>query len=170
MPGHMVVGRGNGAGPCTGGYLEWNFGPFNLAASQTAAVKLAFAAPCDLRLQRITWNFRQVAAGAVDTVAFWKNSTPVVSGATSLTSGSPPFDLDYLATSWSAPAGETTASSGTTLNTAAGARDISQGQYILMSYTTDANVDGTTSNNVDDMCVSFLFTMAGHVATDAERD
>lgn len=177
MPDHMVVGRGNCAGPVPGGYLLFNYGPRNLAASLNpgateagAVVILAFPVPCDMRLERIFWNFRQTS-GTANTVQFYVNSTPVVSGATKLSSFTNPFDFDYIGTSWLAPSGETIQASGGTLSTAAGARDLTQGQYILMAVTTDANTDGTTGNNMDDLTVSFLGVAMSHfVKTSTEND
>jgi hypothetical protein len=144
----MAIGRGNCAGPITGGYLMFNAGPLSVAASTTSKVVCAFPVPCAFRLERIGWNWRSASGATADTIDLFKNTTPVVSGGTRLHSGASPMDLDYITSSWVAPAGETIQTSGLTLSTVAGVRDVAQNQYLLASITTDATAGGLLDFNI----------------------
>jgi hypothetical protein len=117
-------------------------------ASKTDFIVAAFQAPCDMRLERISWNVNTLGAASGDVLKFLTHPTAIqTSGATSLLSAAS-VDWDAQPIDFAAPSGETAGASAVTLSTTAGVRDIAKGAFVFCAYTTDATavVAGTTLN------------------------
>lgn len=165
LSGPLVVGRGAFSGPLVGGPLIYPFGPFQVAISQTDLIGAACQAPCDMRLERITWSTRSASGAAADLIKFMSHPTAVqVAGATSLISAAS-VDLDANLTSFAAPSGEVVGSAGVTLSTALGIRDIVKNSFFFVAVTTDA-----TAGGVIDLNVIFTFFATGFSNVNSVND
>jgi hypothetical protein len=150
LPGYMAIGRNALSGPTIGGQIILPF-THALVASKTDFVIAAFQAPCDMRIERISWNVNTLGAAAANILKFVTHPTAAqLSGATTLLSNAVATSIDFDANpvDFVAPSGETAGASTLTLSTVAGVRDIAKGAFVLCAYTTDATavVAGTTLN------------------------
>ena len=98
----------------------------------------AFQAPCDMRLERISWFTNLTLGAASDLLFFLKHATAgQTSGATSLISTASQA-ITTTATDFIVPSGETIGTTTATISTTAGVRDIAKGNFVMLAYTTDA--------------------------------
>jgi hypothetical protein len=62
------------SGPVVGALVPFVLGPFTTAATVAAgAAEFGFTAPCDLRIQSVSWNF-MTAPGAASTLALYRHT------------------------------------------------------------------------------------------------
>lgn len=163
LPGHMVVGRGSFSGPVIGNYVTIPFGPKSLAAGGTGTDVpfFGFIAPCDMRIERISWNCRTASLANVS-LQFYKDPTDfdASSGATALLTAA--IDLDASSGANGSSYAEAAAGGATTL--VAAARNISKGDRVFAGYTYDVN--GTLT----DAAVMFTCFITGHINADPAND
>ena len=142
-------------GPQIGSQTLFSFGPVSPAAGSTDLVVVAFQAPCDMRLERLSWSCN-ASTGTGCTIKFAKHATaPQLSGSTNLLSATS-ADLDANNSDFVAPSGETAGANTATLNTTAGVRDIAKGVFVIATVTTDASTGA-----VPNLCVLFAVVING---------
>jgi len=155
---HLAIGRGSFPGPLTGGYISWNFGPFNVAADVSAVIQAGFKAPCALRLEALTATATGFG-GTAATLFFEKNTTYVAGGTSLISTASLDFDggataaIGHLITMETSPS----------LSLVSGVRDIAQGDFVMATVT-------TVASTITAACVSFYFTVIDHVNVDPVND
>jgi len=150
LPAALALGRTALGAPVVGGIALVTFS-HALVVSKTNFVVAAFQAPCDMRLERISWNTDTLGAASGNILKFVTHPTAAqLAGATTLLSNAVATSIDFDANpnDFVAPSGETAGASTVTLSTTAGVRDIAKGAFVLCAYTTDATavVAGTTLN------------------------
>lgn len=167
----MYLGRTNKTGPIAGGYLTWSFGPFsNAVAAGANFVPFGFIAPCDLRLEHISYNITSLTGsptGANDAIGFFKHATLMqVSGATNLCSAN--FTYTNLASlnDFAVASGETAGAAGVTLSTVAGVRDIARGTRVMAAIIT---LDGS-DDVINNLSCVFTFATTGHCTANSGND
>jgi hypothetical protein len=158
LPGHMVVGRGASPGPNIGGYAFLPYGPVNVIAAQTDLFVGGFIAPCDMRLERISWGAASTVAHS--SVTFVKNTSFAASGGTALVTAA--IDLDASSGADLNDYAEIGTGGATTL--VAAARNISKGDFVGAYVTTDGTGTLTTFQ------VCFVVFVTGHVNTNSVND
>lgn len=162
LPGHMVVGRGNVPGPVIGGYVPFTFGSKNLTAGGTATdeVWFGFIAPCDMRLQQISWGTGQAVTANVTMGAYKHASAFQAAGGTALLTAQ--IDLD--ASAGANKSGFARAESGGATTLVNAARNISKGDRVMAAFSYDAT--GALSN----FHVEFYVQITGHANTNSDFD
>ena len=134
--------------------MIFTFGTFDVPASKTALLIAAFEAPCDLRIERISWNCTSVNGASANAISFYKHATAIqTSGATALTDTAV-LDLDVNVKAFQGPATMTAGITAKFLDATAGVRSVSQGQFVFAAITTDATEGGTTGVNVIYTCIA----------------
>lgn len=164
LPGHMVVGRGNAAGPVIGGYLNWTWGPKTITAGGTATDEMwfGFIAPCDMRLEQISWGTRTTVTANVSFQCYKHPSAFQASGATALLTAA--IDLDASAGANKSGYARAETGGATTLVNTSAARDIAKGDYVMVGGTYDA------TGAISDFHVEFMTFVTGHVNADSSKD
>ncbi len=162
LPPGLAIGRGAFSGPVIGGYAMFPYGPVTVAANGTDIIPIGFIAPCDLRLQAISYVLRTANTGTGHTLTFSKHASAFqTSGATALITTTP-IDLDANLSGQVLPSGESGGLTGITLVTAA--RNITKGECVFAVVTTDAAQAAT------DLSVLFVCTIVGFAQAESIRD
>jgi hypothetical protein len=133
-------------GPLIGAQVTGNF-VVPIVASKTDFLCAIFQAPCDMRLERISWVTVNGSDGttttdpvvtAASTLKFQSSATAAVGGTSLLSAASVAWNgntVDFIA-----PSGEVAGTSTVTLSTVAGVRDIAKGTFIMCAYKTGAGL------------------------------
>lgn len=162
LPGHMVVGRGNVSGPVIGGYVPLCFGPRSLTAGGTGTDEIwfGFIAPCDMRLQQISWGTGAAVTANVSMQCYKHASAFQASGATALLTAA--IDLD--ASAGANKSGFARGESGGATTLVSAARNISKGDFVMAGFTYDAT--GALTN----FHVEFIAQITGHINVNSDND
>ncbi len=157
VPAHLKFGRGSAAGPQTGGYITFTLGPRSVIANDD--LFFGFEAPCDMRLEQISWQSFDASPTNTLTIDFYSHPTAFqTSGATRLHAST---NINLQA----APNGTVgNNSSDTDALAASSARNIDKGTLFFTNIT----ADGT--GTIDFVTVTFTFYVLDHVNTSAEDD
>jgi hypothetical protein len=147
-------------GPSTGAYSFLCYGPKTnaIAGAVTDEFWMGFIAPCNMRVERISWGATSVIANA--SVQFIKNTSFVAAGGTDLLTAD--VDLDASAGADLNDYAEAVAGGATTLISTS--RNIVKGDFVGAYITTDGT--GVLTN----FGVCFTIFVTGHVNTNSAND
>lgn len=153
LPEHMRVGRGSGPGPFTGPYITIDFGPVVFTDAADNTVVGAVYVPFDLRVMAFAWTGVGIG-GSVD-VMLHQNATPDLTTPTNILSAVIAVDGTNEGIA---------KASGTTPTLVEAARNVEQGQFLVLE------VDGGGTGDSTGSTFSVVAFPYGHVNANPEND